>query len=487
MRFNFFMHSILQRQFKRVFGENVTIPPALSFFLELVSHTYEGFDEDRVLLDRSLEISSKEYLENNRRLEETRQKVEEQAKNLALQVAARTKELDARVSDLEDVRRAMTNLLEDLELEKKRSDKLAKDLIKFKLALDNASDMVIITDPEGTVIYGNRTVEKITGYKAEEAVGKKSGALWKLPMPLEFYRNMWDVIKNRKEVFTSEIQNKRKSGELYTANISISPVLSKEGEIEFFVGIERDITKEKEIDKAKTEFISLASHQLRTPLSTVNWYTESLLSGESGNVTGPQRQFLEQIYSSSQRMVTLVNSLLNVSRIEMGTFIVEPKETDLLKLLGSEITGLSVESNAKNIKLLFNSNVPSLKIQVDSKLMQMVLQNVIANAIKYSLNNSTIVINVIQTAQSVTISVADSGIGIPAKDQNQVFSKLFRADNAKEKVLEGTGLGLYLVKMIMDESGGKVWFKSEEGKGTIFYISLPLSGMIQKEGTRELS
>ncbi|MDR3549092.1 MAG: PAS domain S-box protein, partial [Candidatus Pacebacteria bacterium] len=142
---------------------------------------------------------------------------------------------------------------------------LEKDLEKFKLALDNIADNVIITDPEGIVVYANKAVETVTGYRPEEAVGKKSGALWKAPMPAEYYRHMWDVIKNQKKVFVGEIRNRRKNGMIYTAAISISPVLDKNGDIEFFVSVERDVTKEKEIDRAKSEFMSLASHQLRTP------------------------------------------------------------------------------------------------------------------------------------------------------------------------------------------------------------------------------
>ncbi len=150
---------------------------------------------------------------------------------------------------------------------------MAKHLEKFKPAVDNTSDMVVIADPQGTVIYGNKAVEIVTGYKPEEAIGKKSGSLWKSPMPQEFYKTLWDTISNQKKTFTSEIENKRKNGQVYTSKISISPVLNKVGQVQFFVAVEHDITREKEIDKAKTQFVSLASHQLRTPLSTIIRWT----------------------------------------------------------------------------------------------------------------------------------------------------------------------------------------------------------------------
>jgi PAS domain S-box-containing protein len=222
-----------------------------------------------------------------------------------------------------------------------------KDLEKFKLALDNISDNVIITDPDGLVVYANKAVENVTGYKPEEAVGKKSGALWKTPMPKEYYQNMWDTIKRQKKVFVGEIRNKRKNGEIYTAVISISPVLDKEGKVEFFVSVERDVTKEKEVEQAKNEFITLASHQLRTPPSIISWYTETLQSGDLGPINAKQASYLAEIYRANQRMVAIINSLLNISRVEMGTFKISPKEVDIGNIIDEIVKELTSRFDRK--------------------------------------------------------------------------------------------------------------------------------------------
>ncbi len=490
------MHRILERQIKRVFGEHFSIPPQWGEFLQLISETYTHLDEDRALLNRSLEISSKEFLENNQRLEETKIAVEEQAKNLALEVAKRTKELSARIAELEDARRAMTNLLEDIEVEKRKKEVLTQDLEKFKLAVDNVSDTIIITDPEGLVIYANKAVEKITGYKPQEAIGKKSGALWKTPMPQAYYQKLWDTMKNQKKVFISEMQNKRKNGQVYTTAISISPIVNKSGEIKFFVGIERDITREKEIDKAKTEFVSLASHQLRTPLSTVSWYTEMLLAGDAGTVNEQQKKYLDEVYRGNRRMVELVDALLSVSRLELGTFAIESEPTDVVKLVRSVIDEQKTQIDERKIQLRSVFNPAILLIPTDPKLLHMIVENLLSNAIKYTPEGGKVEMEIALTDDKgqkppttfshILLKVSDTGYGIPQDQQDMIFTKLFRADNVREKDTQGTGLGLYIVKSVIDHVGGKIWFESQEEKGTTFYVTLPMIGMRQEEGTTTL-
>jgi len=318
-------------------------------------------------------------------------------------------------------------------------------------------------------------------------------------MSKEFYKNFWDIIKNKKQIFIGEITNIRKNGSEYEALISVSPVLDAGGNIIFFVGLEKDITKEKEIDKAKTEFVSLASHQLRTPLSTINWYTEMLLSGDAGEINKEQKSYLEEIYTGNQRMVDLVNSLLNVSRLELGTFIIEPEMKNINALGESVIKEIKPLADKRKQKLdyKYDSNID--EIMIDEKLLRMVFQNLLSNSIKYTQEggNINMEINKITSGKiladnvikedSLLIKVSDNGYGINKNQQDRIFSKLFRADNIREKDTEGTGLGLYIIKTIIDNSGGKIWFESEENKGTTFFVLIPQSGMKKKEGSKALS
>jgi signal transduction histidine kinase len=319
-------------------------------------------------------------------------------------------------------------------------------------------------------------------------VGQKVGTkkLWGGLMDKNFYEKMWHTIKVDKKPFAGEIDNKRKNGELYTAFASITPILDRKGEVEFFVALERDITKEKQIDKAKTEFVSLASHQLRTPLSAINWYAEMLLAGDAGKLNTEQDKYIKEIYNGNQRMVALVNALLNVSRIELGTFAVEPQPTDFSAVAKSVIGEVQPQIKEKKINFSFNYDKTLPLIEADPKLVRILIQNLLTNAIKYTPVNGKISITLIKKGSNVEISVADTGYGIPEAAKHKIFEKLYRADNVREKETEGTGLGLYIVKNIVDQDSGKVWFESEENKGSIFHISLPLKGMNKKTGSKEL-
>ncbi|MES2437073.1 MAG: ATP-binding protein [Patescibacteria group bacterium] len=253
------------------------------------------------------------------------------------------------------------------------------------------------------------------------------------------------------------------------------------------LGTTQNITKEREIDRAKTEFVSLASHQLRTPLSTINWYAEMLLAGDAGKLTPDQTQYIQEIYTGNQRMVELVNALLNVSRIDLGTFAVEPEPTDITKISESLLTELipMIKTREVMVDKKYAENIPL--ISLDPKLIRIVLQNLLTNAIKYTPPKGNVTIDISNNKSSLQIKVADTGYGIPKAQQSKIFSKLFRADNVREKETDGTGLGLYIVKSIIEQSGGKISFKSEENKGTVFTVTLPLKGMKKKEGVKGLS
>ena len=291
-----------------------------------------------------------------------------------------------------------------------------------------------------------------------------------------------------------------KNGKKIPVTLSAAVLLGKEYLNNDLKGVVmfRDITTDKDIDRAKSEFVSLASHQLRTPLSAIGWYTEMLLAGDAGVLTDEQKKYLKEVYTGNQRMVDLVNALLNVSRLELGTFIIEPKSTDVTAMLKSVMGEMSALVTEKKITIT-ESYAPDIPpFLADEKLLRMVFQNLISNAVKYTPSGGTVALTLgvykgggmFSSRQlledTLAFSVRDSGIGIPQYQQAKIFTKLFRADNAKESETEGTGLGLYIIKSIVDHSGGRIWFNSEEGKWTSFYVTFPLSGMKKREGTKAL-
>ena len=413
-----------------------------------------------------------------------------QIKNNRLIVEKETRNETKRIlltQQLERKNLAMLNVLEDVEDEKKRAENFAEDLEKFKLAVDNASDHIIITDKDGIVLYANQAMEKITGISIKEAIGKKAGSLWGGLMDRKFYEKFWRVILKEKKIFLGEVKNKRKNGKIYYTKVSVSPILDHNKKVTFFVGTERDITQEKEIDIAKTEFVSLASHQLRTPLSTVSWYAEMLLSGDAGKLNNDQLSYLKEIYQGNKRMVELVNSLLNVSRIELGTFIVEPQTIDLTKLIEQSFNEFTVVIKKKKLSVSkhFQNNLPPAK--VDPKLIKIIFDNLISNAVKYTMANGKISLDVKTDSKNFIINLRDSGIGIPKEQQQNIFTKLFRADNVRVIDTEGTGLGLYMVQSILNATDCSISVESEENKGTSVIVLIPLSGMKQKKGAKKLN
>lgn len=431
-----------------------------------------------------------------RMLQKLVMEVSKQSESLHSEVDTKSSEIERQLetvtlqnAELEKTRKGMLNVLEDMEVDKQKLEDQFYETQKFAMAVAATSEQVVITDASGTVLYANAATEKNTGYTVAEALGTKAGTLWGGEMDEWYYKDMWNTIALQKRTFEGEITNRRKNGDLYIATISISPVLDAEQNVMFFVAIERDITHEKEVDRAKTEFVSLASHQLRTPLSAINWYIEMVTSGDAGEVNDDQKKLLDEAYTASRRMVDLVNALLNVSRIELGTFAVDPENIDIVKLCKELVHEIEPLAMQKQQRLQESYVEESLMIDVDPKLFTMIIQNLLSNAIKYTPEEGTVALSVRKEDGLLQISVTDTGYGIPTSEQDKIFTKLFRADNVKDKDTTGTGLGLYIVKSILEYSGGNIWFESpchDDGTGTTFFVTLPLSGMKSQDGSKPL-
>lgn len=358
----------------------------------------------------------------------------------------------------------------------KKNKKIDQEI--FSLVLENISDSIIVTDKEGIILYANQALEKITGFKVKDVLGKKAGSnhLWGGLMENKFYEHLWQTIKVRKMTFAAELENKRKNGGKYDALLRISPVLDVAKRIKYFIGVEKDITQEKAVDRSKTEFVSLASHQLRTPLSAINWYAEMMLNGDIGGVNKELKEYLKEIYDGNQRMIELVNDLLNVSRVDLGTIEINIEKVDVLELAEDVLGDLAPKIKLKNVRIIKHYD-PKLKpIKSDAKFLRIIFQNLLSNAVKYNRDNGKVYLTIAKKGFKLFIEIRDTGMGIPQHQQNKIFTRLFRADNAKEKVTEGSGLGLYLIKLAVEKGGGKIWFESQEGKGTAFFIDMPING-----------
>ena len=394
-------------------------------------------------------------------------------------VTEQTKELKERADKMDQQQKAILNILDDVEEEKNKSIKLAS-------IVENANEAIIAKTIDGIIIEWNGGAENLYEWKATEIIGRSI----KLIVPKEKYTELEDIMARvAKGEFIEHYQTIRvkKSGQKVDVSLSVSPIKDSNGEITGISVIAIDITKEKQVDRAKTEFVSLASHQLRTPLSTINWYTEMLLGGDAGKINKQQKKFLEEIYAGNKRMVDLVNALLNVSRIELGTLAIDPEICDIVELAKQSIADVLPQIKNKKQKFIEKYDKDLPKINVDPKLMNVIFQNLLSNSMKYTPEKGSISLFVKNNKEGILIEVSDNGYGIPKEAQSKIFEKLYRADNIKEKDTNGSGLGLYLIKFIVEHSGGRVWFESEVNKGTSFYVLIPFAGMAKREGVKKLS
>ena len=387
------------------------------------------------------------------------------------------------------------NLTKDLKI---YSKKLAEDKARDEAMLAAIGDGLVATDATGKIIFFNQAFTEILGFNEKEAKSKKLISLIKMTNEkgrsiAEKERPLTNALKNGERTTNKNktFYYRKKNGQKIPVYISVSPI-TIDGKIVGAIEIFRDISRELDIDKAKTEFVSLASHQLRTPLSSIKWFCELLADGAKKDLTKKQKEYLHEITSNNDRMIELVNSLLNVSRLDLGTFTIKNKKINLKKTIESVIGEFKAQIEKSKAKLKFTANSEYKDYEGDEGLLRIVIQNLISNALKYSAGPSSKVEVILDKStkgkkKGVLIQVSDNGLGIPKKDHDKIFSKLFRAENAKLTQAEGTGLGLYIVKSIIEHAGGKIWFESKKGKGTTFYIVLPEKKMKQRSGQTNIT
>ncbi|MFZ1248703.1 MAG: HAMP domain-containing sensor histidine kinase [Candidatus Saccharimonadales bacterium] len=226
--------------------------------------------------------------------------------------------------------------------------------------------------------------------------------------------------------------------------------------------------KLKKLDETKDEFISMASHQLRTPLTSVKGYLSMVLEGDVGKLNPQQEQLLKQSFLSSQRMVNLIADLLNLSRLNTGKFVIDAQPTDLTAVVEAELAQLHESAKAKNIELTYVRPETFPTIQLDENKIHQVVMNFIDNAIYYTPEGGQITVTLEETKSSVEFRVKDTGIGVPRALQRHLFVKFYRADNARRMRPDGTGLGIYMAKKVVLAQGGSIIFESQEGKGSTF-------------------
>ena len=224
----------------------------------------------------------------------------------------------------------------------------------------------------------------------------------------------------------------------------------------------------KTMDDAKDDFISMASHQLRTPLTSIKGYISMILEGDAGKITPVQRKMLQQAFFSSQQMVYLIADLLNVSRLRTGKFVIQQTPVQLARIISEEISQLKEAAKLHSIKLEFTPPKDFPELMLDETKTRQVIMNFIDNAIYYTPPEGTIDVQLLDKGPNIELRITDSGIGVPKAEQPHLFTKFYRAANARKARPDGTGLGLFMARKVIVAQGGSIIFDSKEGNGSTF-------------------
>lgn len=410
------------------------------------------------------------------KLKEANDKIQKEATELERDV----EEHERQEKFLDESRRAQVNLLEDAWQAK---EKLEVEKNRLQTILSSIGDGLLIIDGAYRVVLVNPAVATMFEVARQELVGKD-------------LRTVLTIWKKRKEAIPPAqwpIEEVFLTKKTYEATLEDDLSISTEnhpekipvvfsvaplgGSVAGAVIVFRDATKDRELDDAKSGFISVASHQLRTPLTTIRWYAEMLLSGDAGELSESQRDFLTEVHGGAERLYQTVDLLLGISRVESGKIKTEKVPIDIGVFTNEIAKELAPQIDEKNIIFTATSDEPApVIVQLDSLTLRQVILNLISNAIRYTNAKGTIEIkwSVGGDPKEVTYMVHDNGIGIPESQRGRIFSKFFRAENARSWAPDGSGLGLALVKDLVESWGGKVWFESVEGQGTTFFFTVPL-------------
>ncbi len=354
----------------------------------------------------------------------------------------------------------------------------AEERARAEALFASIGDGVIATDGQGKITRINQVALDILRFKRSEVMHKRfpdiiqavydNGRLIKV-----IDRPIAKAFLTGKSV-SYRTTYKRKDGSLVPVQLTVSPIIFENrpiGAVEVF----RDVSLEIREEKLKSDFISIASHQLRTPLSSINIYSRMLEDGLAGDLSEQQRAFVYTILASVDRMNELIDTLLNVTRIEAGGLTVKNRQVDVSQLLQQIIAEMTPAMSEKALRLQCGIPSSPMRLETDGLLLKEIFSNLLTNAVKYTSEGGTIVVNFEVSDTDAVFSVADSGVGIPLAAQKFIFSKFFRADNVLHREVSGTGLGLYMAKLIAERLGGDVWFTSVENQGSTFYFSLPLA------------
>ncbi len=348
---------------------------------------------------------------------------------------------------------------------------------RINTILQSIGDGVFVINKDFKITMFNRVAENISGFSEKEVIGKKYSEVLKFVFENSGKINDGFIKKAMNTGEVKELSNHavliRKDGKKIAVADSAAPLRNENGRIVGCVVVFRDVSRERRISQMESEFVSIASHQLRTPITAIQWLMERVLRKEKISKKG--REYLDDVHASARRLNALVDLLLNVSKVEAGKISVSFRKTEVIETIDRYLKESKELCAEKNITLTFKEHPKALNVVTDNNLFSNILQSLVSNAIEYTSEKGKIEVSLEKKPKSFVLVVSDTGIGIPEKEQATIFDKFTRASNAKLLKTDGTGLGLYFTKQIVGLLGGKIWLKSTKDKGATFYVELPLN------------
>lgn len=338
---------------------------------------------------------------------------------------------------------------------------------------------IIVFDRSGVIVGFNPASARMTHYSVSEAMGQPFARIVKGVTPegasLESLSPIKQVLSDGKTITKSEQLIEDKDGGRMWTEVSYSPMFDPAGHVTGGIAIIRNIQKDREVEEVKSDFISIVSHELRTPLSAIKGFLSMILKKDFGELNDKQFHYLNRVYQSNQRMIDLVEDLLDVSYIESGKINLSPSPLALEALITEVVTELASKGFEKQITLKVNRTRRLPLILADETRLRQILVNLVDNAIKYSFPRSEVVVDFKVQGDELVTSVSDTGVGITPGQVDRIFQKFGRIYNPMSVQSGGTGLGLYIVKRLVESHGGRIWVSSRENKGSRFSFSLPVA------------
>jgi hypothetical protein len=358
-------------------------------------------------------------------------------------------------------------------------------LVKLSSAVEQTVDSIVITDRNGIIEYVNHSFEVLTGFTAEESIGKTARIIKSGIYDQEYYENLWKTILSGK-VFREEVVNKKKNGDFFEEEKTISPIFGKNKTITHFVGTGVDITKRKraekelieakehaeESDRLKSAFLANMSHEVRTPLNSIIGFSELL--ADPYFEEGLKSEFIQSIITSGNNLLTIISDIMDISKMESGKITIRKSQINVQKFLLGIKDYFSIQAEAKKLELeIIQPTVDDESvIMADPDRLGQVFNNLMSNAIKFTANGR-IEIGYQINGKMVEFFIRDTGIGIPPMYHKIIFDRFRQVEAEKTRKYGGNGLGLSISKNLVELMGGNIWLVSEPGKGTVFHFTLP--------------